>query len=232
MSESLSTLLLAVAVFVGGHFLLSSLTVRRPLIRLVGEGGFRTGYSLFAAAALIWSAMAYSVATAQPVWSGPAWLAWLPLLVMPPALLLVVGGLSVRSVTAVGGEAAAQTTKDPAPGMLRVTRHPMLWGIGLWALSHMAANGDGASLIFFGGFAVLAFGGMAHIDYRRRQTLGGAWGPVALTTSVLPFAAIAAGRTRFDRAAISPARLAVTAVLYGLLLTVHPFLFAASPLPV
>jgi len=55
---------------------------------------------------------------------------------------------------------------------------------------------------------------------------------VTLTTSVLPFAAILSGRTRFDRTAASPLRLAITALLTGVVMTVHPFLFGASPLPV
>ncbi|MGA7260503.1 MAG: NnrU family protein [Stellaceae bacterium] len=33
--------------------------------------------------------------------------------------------------------------------MVRVTRHPFLTGVGLWALVHLIGNGDVASLFFF-----------------------------------------------------------------------------------
>ena len=35
-------------------------------------------------------------------------------------------------------------------GVLRITRNPVMWGIGLWAVAHMVPNGDWASLLFFG----------------------------------------------------------------------------------
>jgi protein-S-isoprenylcysteine O-methyltransferase Ste14 len=41
-------------------------------------------------------------------------------------------------------------------GIVRVTRHPFLIGVGLWAVVHLVANGDVASFIFFGAFAVTA----------------------------------------------------------------------------
>ena len=34
-----------------------------------------------------------------------------------------------------------------------VLRHPMLLGLLVWALAHLAANGDLASVVLFGGFA-------------------------------------------------------------------------------
>ena len=37
-----------------------------------------------------------------------------------------------------------------------VLRHPMLLGLLVWALAHLAANGDLASVVLFGGFAAFA----------------------------------------------------------------------------
>ncbi|MGH7463153.1 MAG: NnrU family protein, partial [Longimicrobiales bacterium] len=36
----------------------------------------------------------------------------------------------------------------------RLTAHPMLWGVTLWAGLHLLANGDTASLLLFGAFGL------------------------------------------------------------------------------
>src|SRR5690606_25957518 len=115
--------------------------------------------------------------------------------------------------------------------ILRVTRHPFLWATALWALVHLLAHGDLAGLIFFGGFLVLSLGGMQHIDLRRERSLGGSWGPMRLTTSVIPFAAIASRRTRMDWQGLGWWRPLLGVALYVALLHLHPLLFGASPLP-
>jgi len=38
----------------------------------------------------------------------------------------------------------------------RVTRHPMLWGVTLWSVAHLIANGDLASILLFGSFVVFS----------------------------------------------------------------------------
>src|SRR3546814_711166 len=193
MPGTLDNLLFAVAVFVGSHFFLSSLPVRQPLIRRLGENGFRALYSLVAVVTLLWVVMAYGVAPYVPLWAPWSGYRLVPLLVMPVASILVVAGLTTRNVTAVGGERFAGGTR-PVGGITTVTRHPFLWGVLLWALANLPANGDVASLVLFGGMAVLAIGGMLHIDHRRREILGSAWGTVALTTSAVPFLAAKTGR--------------------------------------
>jgi uncharacterized membrane protein len=119
----------------------------------------------------------------------------------------------------------------PLWGIVTVTRHPFLWGTGLWAVSHFLANGDEASVILFGGIAILSFGGMAHIDARRRAALGSAWGPVALTTSVVPFLAAIQRRTRVDWAGIGLARVAGGLALYVALILTHGMVIGVDILP-
>jgi len=60
----------------------------------------------------------------------------LPLLVMPLALILVAGGVLVSNPSATGRESALDQP-EPARGALRVTRHPVMWGVGLWAAVHL-----------------------------------------------------------------------------------------------
>jgi len=231
LDPTLNDLLFATATFVGGHFLLSSLPVRRPAVARLGEGPFRGLYSLAVGVAFAWMLLAYGQASDVPVWDAPAWTRWLPVVVMPFACILVVGSMTTRNVTLVGGDAITDGLRDPAPGIMRITRHPFLVGVLLWAFAHVPSNGDLASLILFGGLAVLAAGGMAHIDHRRREGMGSAWGPIALTTSVVPFAAILSRRTSFDWAGIGLWRVAAGLGLYVALLLLHPLIIGVSPIP-
>lgn len=230
MELGLLELFLATATFVLGHLVLSSLHVRRPLIARLGENGFRAAYSVAVTAAFAWMGFAYAAAPVVPLWHAPDWTRWLPVLAMPAALLLLVCAFTTRSVTAVGGESLG-TDSDPAPGIMRVTRHPFLVGVTLWAAAHLSTNADGASVILFGGLTVLALAGMAHIDHRRRATMGSAWGPVALTTSAVPFLAIATGRARPDWRGVGLWRVAVALAAYLSLLILHQPLFGVSPFP-
>ena len=186
MTGSLNALFAATAAFVGGHFLLSSLVLRRRLTELLGPQGFRAAYSVAVLAAFLWMLAAYRSAPFQAVWTPTSTNAWVPLLTMPVALLLIVCGVSTPNPTMVGGEERLTDIGggDPAPGMLRVTRHPFLWGTALWAASHLAVNGDAASIVLMTGILILSLGGMRHIDLRREATMGGAWGPMKLTTSI------------------------------------------------
>lgn len=223
MTGTISSLALAVAVFVGGHFILSSLTVRQPIIDVLGENLFRGLYSLVALGSLVWTIAAYRAAPFTELWPVGAGLMHLPFLLMPVACVLVVAGLTTRTVTMVGGEAMAGDP-DRVVGIATITRHPFLWGVAFWAIAHIAANGDLAGLILFGGIAILAFGGMVHIDFRRSVALGSGWGPIAMTTSAVPFLAALQGRSRIDWRGIGWPRLAGGIALYVALPFLHPWI--------
>ena len=175
---------------------------------------------------------AYRDAPFQTVWMPAPVFAWVPLVVMPFAAILMVAGLTTPSPTLVGGERFLDGAPgSPAVGILSVTRHPFLWGTGLWALSHLLVNGDLTSMVMMGGIAVLSFGGMLHIDQRREASLGAAWGPMKLTTSLLPFGAIVTGRTRLDWRGIGWWRPLLGLAVYAALLHLHLGLIGVSPLP-
>jgi uncharacterized membrane protein len=230
MEGSLATLAAATSLFVGGHFVLSTHAVRAGLVDRLGERGFLIAYSAIAVIAFVWMLTAYGRAAVVPLWNLGAAGRHVPLVVMPFALILAVAGITTPSPTAVGrGETT--DTADPAPGILRITRHPFLWGVALWAASHLVANGDLASLILMGGLMVLALGGMVHIDARRAASMGSRWGPFALVTSRLPFAALLAGRCQFDWAGIGLWRLALALGIYVVLLYLHGPLIGVSAVP-
>lgn len=156
-------------------------------------------------------------------------LAWLPLLIMPPALLLLIGGLTTPNPT-IAGKALVENKIAPPIGVLRITRHPTMWAFGLWALSHLAANGDLASVLFFGVIAALALIGTKLIDARYKNRLSAIWSTFSERTSNLPFAAIIAGRQTLDVGEIGWWRIALALGLYVALLLLHPQLFGVSPL--
>ena len=226
----MAQLLIAALLFVGTHFGLSSPALRPLLVARLGERLFVGLYSLLQIVLLVWLGRSYAVAPFAPLWSPPGWTAWVPLIAMAPALLLMVGGLVQPNPTAV-----MQDAKGPPDaavrGMLTVTRHPVMWAFALWALSHLAANGDAASIVLFGAIAVLALAGTLAIDAKKRARWGAAWNGFAASTSNLPLAAAAAGRTRLDLAGIGWLTPVIAAAVYVALILLHPLVIGVSPLP-
>ena len=172
----------------------------------------------------------HATAPFTPVWTPPAWTYWLPLIVMPFALILVVGAFSQPNPT-VAFQADALRAEDPAPGMLTVTRHPILWGAALFCLAHIPPNGDLASLMLFGPVLLLALGGTIAIDRRYARTYGAAWDRYARLTSNLPLLALITRRTHFSwrEVGVLPPLAALAAFL--VLLWLHDKVIGVVPLP-
>src|SRR5262245_43019495 len=99
----LGELLLATLAFVGGHFLLSALPVRTPLVDRVGERAFTGLYSLVMIVLIAWMVGAFSRAPYVPLWPPAGWSRSLVAVVMPFVTLLFVGSLTVRNPTMVFG---------------------------------------------------------------------------------------------------------------------------------
>jgi uncharacterized membrane protein len=137
-------------------------------------------------------------------------------------------GLTTSNPTIVGEEGRVAR---PPEGIVRVTRHPFLIGVGLWAAVHLIANGDLASFIFFGSLAVTALAGTVSIDAKRRRALGAAWQSFAAQTSIVPFGAIAAGRTRLKLDEIAAWQWVAAIITYVLFLGGHSHIFGVSPFP-
>jgi uncharacterized membrane protein len=222
------SLLLAAIFFAGIHQVVAGTTVRDRAVGAVGERGYRVAFSLASLIGLVWFVAAYNRAPYVMTWGMLEW--WKPfaIVLMLPAALLVVIGLTTPNPTSLGQEERAA---QPAHGVVRVTRHPFLVGVGLWALVHLIGNGDVASLVFFATWAVVALAGAVSIDRKRRRLLGAAWEPFAAETSVVPFAAIAAGRNRFSPGEIGVWRWGAAFVFYALLLGGHAAVIGVSPFP-
>lgn len=216
-------LVLAPIAFVGTHFVLANAPVRALIVARFGEGPFLVVFSMIAAATLAWMIVAYGAAPYVALWTAPTWVNLVPLAVMPFAFVFLVVGYATPNPTAVR-QAKVAASANPARGILTITRHPLMWGMALWAASHVPPNGDVATMIFLGAVFVLAVGGMALLDLKKRRQLGADWPRFAAVTSALPFVAALQGRTKLDWAGIGWWRIALALVAFAFFLAIHPWL--------
>lgn len=211
------------------HAVISGTGLRFALVRRFGEKAYRGGFSLASIASLWWLVHEYRQAPFVPLWVTPPPLTFVPLVLVPLALTLFVGAFTVPNPTSVGGEKLLSKS-EPARGMLRVTRHPFLWSVVLWALAHCLVNADIGSQLFFASLGVTALRGAFDIDGKRRRTNPEEFARFEAKTSNVPFVALAQGRaTLVSRELLLP-------VLLGLALgagtiALHGRLFGASAVP-
>lgn len=228
----MTMLIAAAAFFVLLHLLVSGTSLRGALVKVMGEGAYMGLFSLASVGGIVWLSMAYGDArgSGEIHWDAGAGARHAAILLMLISLLLVVPGLTTPNPTSVKQEGALNRP-DAVKGMLRITRHPFLWGVAIWGLAHLLANGDTPSLILFGAMLALAVFGTASIDAKRRKAVGPAWDAFAAQTSNLPFAAILAGKQSLRLGEIGWWRILLAIVVWAGLLFAHPRLFGVSPLP-
>lgn len=192
-------ILFAGFLFVGAHLGLSSTPLRANLVSALGARGYLGIYSLLALATISYLVWLYGEVPRYDYWWLPdPRLYWVPKILMPIAFIFLLGGFMVKNPTAVGMEGVLSDPEQRRniSGLLRITRHPFQWSIVLWAGSHIVANGDTVSVVFFASFAVLGLAGGVLLDRKKAATIGAAWEPFAAATSNVPFGAIVTGRNR------------------------------------
>jgi uncharacterized membrane protein len=222
--------LAVLAVFLIAHVIPAMPATRRRLQSRLGEGGFIAAYSVLSLLLFAWLIREALLAPYVPLWFAGDWGFWAALIGMPLALLLLGAGALAPNPLSI---AFVTRAWDPeAPGAVAITRHPILWGLGLWGLAHLPANGHLVGLVLFGSLGVFALIGMAVVEGRRRLALGEErWQALAAGTSFLPFAAILAGRARWPRDRVTLLGGAVGLAAAGLLLAGgHLWLFQRDPL--
>ena len=147
---------------------------------------------------------------------------------MPFSFILIACGVLTPNPTAVAA-GRLLANPEPARGIIRITRHPVMWGIMLWSGAHILARGELKATLFFGTFLLLAVAGTRLQDARKAATHGGDWVRFDALTSNVPFAAIARGRNRFAAGEIGLVRVAFGLLLYGGMLLSHAWLFGVRP---
>ncbi|HXF54657.1 MAG TPA: NnrU family protein [Hyphomicrobiaceae bacterium] len=150
------TLIIGLALFFLIHLVPTRPELRRGLVERFGEGGYKIGFSLISAVALVLIVFGYGKLQGAPgknpeLWVAPIWARHVALALMLPAFVLL---------------AAAYI-----PSRIRsAVQHPMLAAVKIWALAHLFANGDLASVALFGGF--LAFAAYDRMSVARRGARG------------------------------------------------------------
>ena len=233
----MANLIAAALVFLGIHLFISGTRVRDALVGAIGERPYMGLFSLTSLGVIVWLIMAFNKAGAMPGSAADPLLydlgraahdAAIPIVAI--AFLIGVPGLLTPNPTSVNREALAAKT-DTVKGVLRITRHPFLWGVALWSADHLSTNGDLAGVIFFGTFLLLSLFGTASIDAKRRRKLGPAWDGFATQTSNVPFAAILSGRNMFRAGEYFDWRFLAAALLFLAILFGHARIFGVSPFP-
>lgn len=230
----MASLLAAATFFVLLHLLVSGTRLRDALVGKIGQGPYMGAFTIASIAGLTWLGFAFAGARAA-TWNLSYWdvtpvTRHIQLGLMLVALLLIVPGLTTPNPTSVRQEGALDRP-DLVKGMLRITRHPFLWGVALWAAGHLLVNGDRAGIVLFGSMLFLAVLGTTSIDAKRKRALGATWDAFAAQTSNIPFAAILAGRQSLKLGEIGWWRIALAAAIYAALLFGHPHAFGVRALP-
>lgn len=179
----MALLVAGLVLFIGIHLVPSVPALRAGLVARFGENPYKGIYSVIALAGLVLIIIGKGAAEFEPLYAPPLWGRHVAMILMPVSLILF--------------PAANMPTN-----IKRFTRHPMLWGLTLWSVAHLLANGDLASVLLFGGLG--AFGLFAMWSANRRGA--------QKSTTVLPIAkdvmVVVAGL-----------------VAWAVLLFLHPYLF-------
>ena len=228
------TLALACAFFLGIHLMISGTPVKERVIGFIGGICWYIAYALLSLIALVWMCVAFAIALNNQdnlnlvLWTAPLFLRVLALVFTFIAFLLVVLGFLTPSPTNL--YALYQLPEKPVYGIIRVSRHPVLAGIGLWALIHIICNGNLAAWLFFGTILAQCAVGALNIDRKRLALMGDLYASIKKRTSILPFVAIIEGRTAFAPEELGYARMFLAVSLWAVFTVLHELLFVVRAL--
>ena len=226
----MTMLALAGLVFVAIH-LIPGTPLRQQAVARMGEGAYMAAFSVLSLASIVWWVWAFEhTAPDAPLWDVLGWWPWIQAVLVLLALILAVGGVASPNPSLPQAGKLLERA-DVAQGIFAITRHPLMWGLGIWGIAHLIAEPNWRGFWFFGLFAITAIGGAWLQDQRKAQTYGMGWARFAAKTSFLPFVAILQGRAELNLAEIGWWRIGVAALLWALLFHLHPWLFGVSPLP-
>ena len=224
-------LIAAAAFFVLLHLLVSGTRLRAAIVGTIGEGPYMGLFSLASLGGVVWLSMAYGDARGfgETYWDTGAAGRHAALVIQLVAFLLIIPGLLTPNPTSVKQEGSLDRP-DVARGMLRITRHPFLWGVAIWAVGHLLVNGDAPSILLFGSMLALAIFGTYSIDAKRKRALGLKWEAFAALTSNVPFGAIAASRQKLSLGEIGWWRILLAVAIWAAVLFGHRYAFGVDPL--
>lgn len=209
---------LAFALFLASHAIPARPALRARLVARLGTATYVALYSAVSLALLYWLIVAAARAPYIELWAPARWQYAVPHVAMSVALIIAALALGRPNPLSFGG--ADDAAFDPArPGIVGLSRHPILVALALWAGGHLVPNGDLAHALLFGAFLAMALGGGALIDRRKRRLLGEAtW---------RRFAAARPSVAEFLTPATA-ARIAAGLAAYYALVKLHPWFAGAA----
>ena len=149
-------LIVGLVIFLGVHLIPTSPEIRAGLRARLGPGLYSATFSIVSLIGFAVIVMGYHKMQLHPgknpvLWEAPLWGRHVALALMLPAMILLVAAY--------------------IPSRIRnAVKHPMLAAIKIWALAHLLANGDLASVLLFGSF--LAYAIYDRISVKRRAATG------------------------------------------------------------
>jgi len=209
--------------FGGTHVLGSSVPVRTRLIRVLGLLGFKGLYSVVALATftpllvLYWDHRHEGALLFDP----PLWTRHVTEVLMFCALQFVVHGAMTPGPATTRAELSGRF-QSTARGIQRITRHPMNTGFGLFGLAHMLSNPTVGDWIFWGGWVVFAVVSALHQDRRSLASGPPQFKTYYAETSLVPFAAILAGRQHLVLGELRWRWISLATALFGVIRWIHP----------
>ncbi len=132
----MTVLILGLVLFLGIHLLPVLTGVRATLHQRMGEKAYKGMFSVISILGLILIVIGYAYAPSEPRFFSP----------FPAAIMLAPLAMVISFVLLA---AANMRTY-----IRHTLKHPMLLGIGLWALVHLLANGEVKATLLFGAFLV------------------------------------------------------------------------------
>lgn len=184
-------LILGVLMWSAVHSLPSAgRSLRGELLERLGEGPYKGLFALAIVLSIVLMTVGWRSTEPAYLYAPPSWSRWAANGLMVVALVLFVAS-------------------GVPTNLKRVLRHPQLAGVATWAGAHLLANGDGRSLVLFGGIGLWALASMWLINRR-----DGAWQkPQALPLT----------------ADLKP--LIAGIVAFALVYLAHPWIAGVSPAP-
>lgn len=147
-------LIVGLALFIAIHLVPTRPQARDGLRQRLGEGGYKALFSVISLAGFVLIVLGFGhlqTGNNPQIWIPPVWTRHLAFLLMLPAMILLVA--------------------SQIPSRIRtLVRHPLLAAIKTWALAHLLANGDLASIILFA--SLLAYAVYDRISVKQRNALG------------------------------------------------------------
>lgn len=133
----MTLLIFGLAVFAVTHMFSRLRGLRARVIDVIGDGPYKGAYSLVSLVGLILMVRGYGAAPFEPVYEPLAASRGIAHALMPLAFILAAGA-NMRS------------------NLKRYVGHPLSLAVILWAVVHLTANGDLASILLFGGLGLYA----------------------------------------------------------------------------